>query len=62
MAEFERVIEDESQIETVKKELFDIMEQLGVVELPQDRLERMFAHYNAHWNEYYGTDNVFVIE
>ena len=62
LAEFERVIEDESQIESVKKELFEIMEQLGVVELPQDRLERMFAHYNAHWNEYYGTDNVFVIE
>ena len=62
LAEFERVIEDESQIESVKKDLVEIMEQLGVQELGQDRLERMFAHYNAHWDEYYGTDNVFVIE
>jgi hypothetical protein len=38
------------------------MAKLGVEELPQDRLERMFAHYNAHWPEYYGTEKVFVIE
>jgi predicted adenylyl cyclase CyaB len=62
LAEFERVIDDESQIDGVKKELLEIMNQLGVEELSQDRLERMFAHYNAHWDEYYGTDNVFVLE
>lgn len=62
LAEFERVIDDAEQIGTVKEELLDIMSQLGVAELDQERLERMFAHYNAHWDEYYGTDKVFVIE
>jgi hypothetical protein len=38
------------------------MKQVGVVELGQARLERMFAHYNTHWPEYYGTENIFTIE
>jgi len=38
------------------------MESLGVRELPQDRLERMFKFYNSHWREYYGTDKIFTVE
>lgn len=62
LAEFEKVIQDASEAGETKRQLFELMKELGVEELPQDRLERMFAHYNSHWNEYYGTDNVFVIE
>jgi len=38
------------------------MTKLDVEELPQDRLERMFAYYNKNWPEYYGTEKIFVIE
>lgn len=62
LAEFEKVTEVESDLEKIKKELLEVMNDLQVVELPQDRLERMFAHYNAHWSEYYGTDKTFIIE
>ncbi len=62
LVEFEKVIHDASEAEETKRSLFELMEKLDVEELPQDRLERMFAHYNAHWDEYYGTDNVFTIE
>ena len=62
IAEFERIVEDKEHVESVKKELYELMELLEVEELPQDRLERMFAHYNEHWSEYYGTDKVFIIE
>jgi len=62
LAEFERVIKDDNDIEEIKKELHTLMDELGVEELPQDRLERMFAHYNAHWEEYYGSDKTFTIE
>lgn len=62
VAEFERVIEDVTQTEAVRSELLSLMDRIGLSELPQDRLERMFAHYNAHWPEYYGTDRVFTIE
>ena len=61
LAEFERVVTDESLLDKVKTELLDLMKSCGVVELAQDRLERMFAHYNAHWNEYYGTETTFSI-
>jgi len=30
--------------------------------LPNDRLERMFAYYNEHWQEYYDTDKTFVVK
>lgn len=62
LAEFERVIEDGGEAEKVKRELLSLMNSLGAEELPQDRLERMFAYYNMHWQEYYGTDKVFVIK
>ncbi|EKD29595.1 MAG: hypothetical protein ACD_78C00345G0002 [uncultured bacterium (gcode 4)] len=61
LAEFERVVEDTGEIETIKKDLRSLIESLGFSELPQDRLERMFAHYNANWHDYYGTDNIFII-
>lgn len=61
LAEFERVIESESDALEEKELLRALMNELDVEELPQDRLERMFEHYNAHWPEYYGTDKIFVI-
>lgn len=62
LAEFEHVTDDGETVEDARAQLIALMEELGVAELPQDRLERMFAHYNKHWPEYYGTDKTFVIE
>jgi predicted adenylyl cyclase CyaB len=62
LAEFEKMVSDELQMKTVEKEIRSFMEYLGVEEIPQDRLERMFDHYNAHWQEYYGTDNIFIVK
>ena len=62
VAEFEKVVPDGSHIESARKALEEFMERLGVSELPQERLERMFAHYNEHWPEYYGTSKTFVVE
>jgi adenylate cyclase class IV len=62
LAEFEKVVPGEESVEGVRAELEALMAELGVSELPQDRLARMFAHYNANWAEYYGTDKTFTIE
>ncbi|MCK5095731.1 MAG: CYTH domain-containing protein [Candidatus Pacebacteria bacterium] len=62
LAEFEKVVEDTNEVEEIKRSLRDIMQKLEVEELQQDRLERMFAHYNENWPDYYGTDKIFVIE
>lgn len=62
LAEFEKVVSDKSLVHDIKKELLDLMDSFEVRELPQDRLERMFAFYNENWEDYYGTDNVFSIE
>ncbi len=61
LAEFEKVIRDEKGVENAKQSLYDLMKEFGVEELPQDRLDRMFAHYNKCWPEYYGTEKVFNI-
>lgn len=61
VAEFERVVEDTAQLTKAREDIEALMKALEVTELPQDRLERMFAHYNEHWAEYYGTDKIFVI-
>jgi predicted adenylyl cyclase CyaB len=62
LAEFEKVLDNESVIASARAEIESVMQELGVEELPQDRLERMFAHYNANWPDYYGTERVFVIQ
>ncbi len=62
LAEFEKVVENETQIQQAREELKKAMDELGAEELPQERLERMFAYYNEHWPEYYGTNKVFTVE
>lgn len=61
LAEFEKVVGEEADTEPARAQILKIMAELGVAELPQDRLERMFAFYNTHWPEYYGTDKIFTI-
>jgi adenylate cyclase class IV len=61
LAEFEKVVGSEAELESTRAEVRQLMDDCGAVELQQERLERMFAFYNAHWSEYYGTDKVFTI-
>lgn len=62
LAEFEKIITDQNKSEETQKELRSFMKEVGALELAQDRLGRMFAYYNEHWPEYYGTDKIFNIE
>ncbi|OHA95595.1 MAG: hypothetical protein A3C62_01325 [Candidatus Zambryskibacteria bacterium RIFCSPHIGHO2_02_FULL_39_16] len=62
LAEFEKVVPDKSLADSVKEELLSLMRGFEVEELPQDRLERMFAYYNKNWRDYYGTEKIFNIE
>ncbi len=62
LAEFERIVDDQSKLAFAEHEIRNLMQILGVSILPQDRLERMFSFYNTNWPEYYGTDKIFEIE
>jgi adenylate cyclase class IV len=62
LAEVEKIVQDEGLADVVRAEIDGIMRELELVELEQERLARMFAHYNANWPDYYGTDRVFIIE
>ncbi|HUC02160.1 MAG TPA: CYTH domain-containing protein [Candidatus Paceibacterota bacterium] len=62
LAEFEMIESDPSKADAVKARLRKLIEDVGLHELDQARLARMFDHYNAHWPEYYGTEKIFVVE
>jgi adenylate cyclase class IV len=62
LAEFEKVVDDSRQAPDVEAEIRSFMKECSIDELPQDRLERMFAYYNANWGDYYGSDKIFNIE
>ncbi|MDO8729264.1 MAG: CYTH domain-containing protein [bacterium] len=62
LAEFEQIVTDRTLVDSVKNKLLGMMRDFEVEELPQDRLERMFAHYNGNWRDYYGTDKIFNVE
>lgn len=61
LAEFEKIVDDESLLSEARAQIDALMAELGIEELPQDRLERMFEHYNENWPDYYGTEKTFVI-
>lgn len=61
LAEFEKLVHKEDEVSAARAEVRKIMAELGVQELEQDRLERMFKHYNANWQQYYGTDKTFTL-
>lgn len=62
LAEFEAVVDGEEHAASAKSSLQKLMAELDAEELQQDRLERMFAFYNEHWPEYYGTEKMFTVE
>jgi adenylate cyclase class IV len=66
IAEFEKVLPQEDAlllgVDNVRQSILDAVHELGFTELDASRLERMFAFYNDHWLEYYGTDKTFLIE
>jgi len=62
LAEFEKIVADESGLGEARKAIDELMNELGVGELAQDRLARMFDFYNQNWADYYGTEKTFIIE
>lgn len=62
LAEFEKITDDEDTLTDVRAELDALMAELGVEELGQERLARMFDFYNKNWADYYGTEKTFTIE
>lgn len=62
LAEFEKIETELGKVEPTKTLLREMLKELEVQELPQDRLERMFAFYNDNWQDYYGTEKTFNIE
>lgn len=62
LTEFESVIKEGDDRHEAEAAIRSLMESCAVIELPQERLARMFAYYNDNWEDYYGTDKVFEIE
>jgi predicted adenylyl cyclase CyaB len=62
LAEFERVVHSEKDIKKTRQDVRKLMKKLGVEELKQDRLARMFDYYNKNWPKYYGTTKIFTVK
>jgi len=62
LVECEKVTHDEGNAENLRKDILEVMSILGIEEIDQDRIGRMFSHYNEHWQDYYGTDKTFSLE
>lgn len=53
IAELERVVSDEKDLEKIKKEIRDEISTLWFEELSQDRVNRMYEYYCKNWPDYY---------
>ncbi len=60
--EIEKVLFNEKDIESARSDIEELMNKLQLKQLSGERLARMYAYYNRHWQEYYGTNKVFTIE
>ncbi|MDP9211907.1 MAG: CYTH domain-containing protein [bacterium] len=61
LAEIEQLVGSEEAAATARQAILGELETLGVEELSQERLGRMFAFYNEHWPEYYRTEKTFTV-
>lgn len=62
LAEFESIIDNPALADETKSAIRECIALLGLQELPQDRLSRMFDYYNKNWQDYYGTEKTFVVD
>jgi predicted adenylyl cyclase CyaB len=62
LAEFEMVVKNRADVSRARTKIKSLMKKMKIDELPQERLARMFEHYNAHWQKYYGTEKIFTVE
>jgi adenylate cyclase class IV len=62
LTEFEIIEKNPELTESRKKELREMIKEVGLEELDQQRLARMFDYYNKNWKDYYGTEKIFIIE
>lgn len=61
LAEFERIVHPKENFDAIKRKIRDEFTLLGIEELSQERLARMFDFYNTNWKDYYGTEKTFTI-
>jgi len=62
MAEFELVVNEKDQLENAETRVRSFAHELGLEPVDPHRVERMFAYYNEHWQEYYGTKKTFHMD
>lgn len=61
LAEIEQLVDSETEASEARQAILAELTSLDLEELSQERLGRMFAHYNKHWPEYYQTDKTFTV-
>jgi predicted adenylyl cyclase CyaB len=61
MVEFEKVVDDEKKVEPARQNILNLLKKLGLNEFDHELIEKMFAYYNEHWREYYGTRKTFTL-
>lgn len=61
LAEFEKSVSQPNNPDDTLALLRSELAALGLQELADDRLERMFVYYSEHWPEYYRTEKTFTI-
>lgn len=62
LAEIEKVVPSSEEAQVAREEILAELKVLDAEELSQERVGRMFEHYNQHWTEYYKTEKTFTIE
>lgn len=62
IAEIEQIVQENQDVDKVKKYLREQMTKIGFEEVKQDRLARMLDFYNKNWRDYYGSEEFFVLE
>ncbi len=62
ISEFEIMVDSEEKVPQAKEKIYSLLKEFDLEELAPERLERMFAYYIKHWDEYYNTEKTFVLE
>jgi adenylate cyclase class IV len=61
-AELEKVVHSPKEVKMAEQEIDKIMQELGLIELDQNKLDKMFDYYNKNWQKYYKTKKYFKLD
>ena len=61
VAEIEKVVKNNNEVEKAKKDISDFAKEVGIEPATKELFNKMYTYYKKNWKKYYTTKTTFDI-